>query len=122
MDLEKATKGMLDARAKLRSSEGVNNPVFMSKQMSRLANYTGALEEHLGDLEKQYEDVRSATYMTELGKGVSATAAENVSRAQTAELNGDIKKLTRLTGSSWKIVGTVQSRYNHIEKEIAGQT
>lgn len=118
MDLEEAIKGMLDARKNLRSQQGINDPNYMSTQMDRLAQYTGAVEEHLADLEKEYEEQRTTLYM-KLSKEVSATQAENESKAQVGTLSADMKRLTRLVNSSWKIVGEKQSRINHLERSLA---
>ena len=120
MELKEAMTGLLDARKQLRSIQGRDDPNFMSKHMMRLASYTGAIEEHLSKYEKLYEKKRYKLYL-EYAEKASSTAADNRAKAETAGLDGDIKKLTRLSSSSWKIVSTIQSRYNHLKEEIAGQ-
>jgi DNA-binding MarR family transcriptional regulator len=43
MNLDKALEGMFDAEDRLRSSQGVNSPVYMSLEMMRLSSYTGPI-------------------------------------------------------------------------------
>lgn len=116
MGLDDEIKNMLDARAQLRSNAGISDPMFMSKWMDVLAQATGAVEEHLADLEKQYEEKRTKLYLSYV-KTSSVTAAENNSKAETGSLSANIKRLTRLVGSSWKIVSEKQSRFNHLTSE-----
>lgn len=120
MKLEDAVNGMLDAREKLRSKEGINNPMYMSEHMDRLAQYTGAVEEHLADLEEKYEKERYSRYL-EYSKTLSATAADNKSKAEVHHEYAQRVKLTRLVSSSWRIVSEKQSRFNHLSSEIVGQ-
>lgn len=120
MDIQTATTGLLDAQANLQSKRGTDDPNFMSEQMARLANYTVSVETYLAELEREYESQQSARYR-QLLKTQSSTRAENESKAEFAELRGDIKYFGRIVASAWKQVGMIQSRYNHINKEIAGQ-
>lgn len=122
MDLKVALKGMLDAQNALRSKEGVLNPSFMSENMMRLSQYTGAVEEHLAGYEKDFEityATRLRYFMVELKMNV--TASERQVEIETAELKGQIKYLTRLVSSSWRQVGVIQSRVNHLVKEAQTQ-
>lgn len=115
MDLDTAIKGIFDAEGKLRSTQGVDNPVFISENMMRLSHYTGAAENHLAEYEKDYE-IKFATELKirmfeELKK---VTQAEREVDIELAELKGQIKYLTRLIASAWKQVGVAQSRFNHL--------
>lgn len=120
MNLEDAVNGMLDAREKLRSKEGINNPMYMSEHMDRLAQYTGAVEERLADYEEAYEAERYGKYL-EYAKTMSATAADNQSKAETNHTYAQNTKLSRLVASSWKIVSEKQSRFNHLTSQVIGQ-
>lgn len=122
MDLDTAIKTMLDAQAKLRTKDGVNNPSVMSEQMMRLAQSTGAVEEHLAQLEKDYE-VKKAQLLNRflVKEGTSATNAEKRVQIEIGELKGQIAYLSRIVSSAWKQVSTTQSRHNHLQKENVGQ-
>lgn len=115
MELNKALEGLFDAEGKLRSREGVSNPSFMSEQMARLSQYTGAVEEKLAEYEKEYE-VKYAVELKErmINEHMKVTQAEREVDIELAELKGQIKYLTRIVASSWKQVGVTQSRFNHL--------
>lgn len=118
MKLEDAVKGMMNAREKLRSKQGVADPHFISEQMQRLAQYTGAVEETLAELEKQLEvvEARKFTHYTK-EEGMSVNQAEILAKQEVGNLKGEIAKLKRYVNSSWQIVGVSQSRWNHLSHE-----
>lgn len=120
MDLETAVKGMMDARACLRSKKGVNSPGYISEQMQRLAQYTGSVEEHLAELEKSIEVEMHQIFVKEAANS-SVNQAEKLARFETGETKGEIAKLKRYVNSSWQLVSTAQSRFNHLQKETSGQ-
>lgn len=122
MDLDKALKGMFDAEEKLRSKAGVNNPTYMSENMMRLSQYTGAVEEKLAEIEKQQEldyAVKLKEYL--IDQKMKVTQAERMVDMDLAESKGQIKYLTRLISSAWKQVGVIQSRINHLTREATTQ-
>lgn len=122
MELDKALQGMFDAEEKLRSKQGVNNPVFMSEQMMRLSQYTGAVEEKLAEYEKDYEvnlSIKLKQYM--LTEGMKPTPSEARAKMDLGEIKGQIAYLTRLVSSAWKQVGVIQSRINHLAREATTQ-
>lgn len=122
MELDVALKGMFDAENALRSKMGVNNPTFMSEQMMRLSQYTGAVEEKLADHEKEYEiklAVQLKKYM--LDEKMKPTPAEARAKMDLGETKGQIAYLSRLVSSAWKQVGVIQSRINHLAREAGTQ-
>jgi len=121
MKLEVALKGMASAQKNLRSVEGIGNPVFMSEAMMRLSQYTGCVEDHLAELEKEAELAEAKSYMEMKAFGKSPSAAEKEAKYAVAEFKADIKRLTRLTTSAWRQVGVIQSRVNHLIREAQTQ-
>lgn len=121
MELEDAVKGMMAARNALRSKPGIQNPGFISEQMQRLAQYTGAVEEHLAQLEEDFEREEEAKFQGHLGQGDSVNKAETLTKMEIGNLKGEIAKLKRYVNSSWQIVGVAQSRFNHMQKQSVGQ-
>jgi hypothetical protein len=122
MTLDIAIKTMLDAQSKLRTKEGINSPPFMSEQMMRLAQATGAAEVHLAELEKDYEiQVARQLHRFLVTEGTSATNAEKRVKIELGEKKGQLTYLSRLVSSAWKQISTIQSRYNHLQKESVGQ-
>ena len=122
MDLASSIAGMLDAQTKLRSSDGVNSPEFMSEQMSRLAQYTSAAESHLADYEKDYESQQAQLlhkYLIE--EEVPVTKAEKLVKIDLGEKKAQIVYLTRIVSSAWRQLGVVQSRHNHLSKSNIGK-
>lgn len=118
MDLQLALKGMLNAQDRLRTPQGTHDPDEISEQMQRLAQYTGAVESHLAEYERDYE--------TELGRklhqyivteGANATTADKRARIDLAEQKANIAYLTRIVSSAWKQVSTSQSRWNHLQTD-----
>lgn len=118
MDLNKALEGLFDAEKSLRSTEGINNPVYMSTHMMRLSQYTGAVEERLAEYEKDIEQ-QSGKLLKEymIDEKMKVTQAERMVDIEMSETKGQIKYLTRVTGSAWKQVGVIQSRINHLTRE-----
>lgn len=124
MDLDVATKGLLQVRNDMRSRQGVTDPLFISENMQRLAQYTSAVEEYLSDLEEQIEVVEMQKFLGYLKQGDSVNKAETLAKQEVSELKGNIAKLTRLVNSSWKLISTAQSRINHLtsERNLGGRT
>lgn len=120
MELQEAVEGMMAARKALRSEKGVSDPLFISEAMQRLAQYTGAVEEHLAELEEQLEIDEQAAFM-ENHKNMSVNAAERLSKQEVGSQKGEIAKFKRYVNSSWQIVGVAQSRWNHLSKSNVGQ-
>lgn len=121
MDVDVAIKGMMDAKAKLQSPQGVSSLPVMSENMQRLAAYTSAVEDHLAEFEAELEIAERDAYYRHLKRGEKPSPAEREAKYEVAEEKGRIKKLVRLVGSSWKLIDTVRSRYNHLNKEMEGQ-
>ena len=121
MDLETAVDGLNDAKLKLRSKEGILSGPFMSEQMDRVAQYANAIEDHLADYEHDYEISEARAFRDQSLQGKSVSAAEKAAKYELAEMRGQIKKLSRLAASAWRLVGVKQSRFNHLEKEARGQ-
>jgi len=120
MDLEAAVSGMLDARSELRSKRGVEDALFISEQMQRLAQYTGAVEEHLAVLEEEIEVVEHTAFVKHC-ETRSINQSEILAKDEVSSHKGKIAKLKRYVNSSWAIIGVAQSRFNHIQKSGAGQ-
>lgn len=118
MKIDDAVKGLLDARAKLRTKQGVTDPSFISEQMQRLTQYTGAVEENLAPLEEELEvkEMQRFLHYTKT-EGKSVNQAEILAKQEVGSLKGEIAKLKRLVNSSWSIIGVAQSRWNHLNAE-----
>lgn len=118
MDLDKAIEGMLDAEKKLRTAQGINNPVTMSEQMMRLSQYLGAVEEHLANYERDYEvSLAQNLHRLMILEGMKPTPAEARAKMELGETKGQIVYLSRLVTSGWRQVGVIQSRINHLIRE-----
>jgi hypothetical protein len=122
MNLQVAVKGMMEARAQLRSKQGVSDPAFISEQMQRLAQYNGAVEEHLAAMEEklEIEEMQRFLYYSNEEKK-SVNQSELLAKQEVGAQKGEIAKLKRYVNSSWQIVGVAQSRWNHLQKSIVGQ-
>lgn len=122
MELDKALDGMFNAQDKLRTPEGVNNPIIMSREMMRLSQYTGAVEEKLAELERDFEtDAGRKLKEYMIDEHMKVTQAERMVDIEMGAVKGQIKYLTRLVASAWKQVGVTQSRYNHLVREASTQ-
>lgn len=121
MDLQKAVKGMMDARASLRSRQGITDPIFISEQMQRLTQYTGAVEEHLAKLEEELELQEMNKFVKYTEEGESTNTAQIKTRYEVGAVKGQVAKLKRYVNSSWQIVSVAQSRWNHLSKGTVGQ-
>lgn len=121
MDLDVALKGMSTAKEALRSSKGVGSLPYMSEHMDRLAAYTSAVEDHLADFEAELELEERNAYNAARTHNNSPSASEKVAKYEIADIKANVKRLTRLVGSAWRLVDEKKSRFNHLEKEVKGQ-
>ena len=121
MDLQTALDGMMDSKAKLQTPQGVGSLTVMSENMQRLAAYTSAVEDNLADYEYELEITERDAYYEEIKKGLKPSPAEREAKYAVADQKGQIKRLVRLVNSSWKLIDTVRSRYNHLNSETKGQ-
>ena len=121
MELNKAMTGLAATRQALRSQKGVVDPSFISEQMQRLTQYCGAVEEHLAQLEEQYEEKEMNLFLDYMKQGKSGNQAEILTKMELGKEKGQIARLRRYVNSSWQIVGVAQSRVNHLSKEVIGQ-
>lgn len=122
MELDVAVKGMLKTEANLRSREGIMNPVYMSENMMRLSQYTGAVEEKLADYERDLER-QTAQLLRQylIDEKIPVTKAERLVKSELGETKAQVVYLTRIVGSAWKQVGVIQSRINHLVRESQTQ-
>lgn len=121
MSLDDAIKGLLKTREALQSTRGVNDPSFISEQMQRLSQYTGAVEVHLADLESELENLEMKKFLAYLEQGKSVNMSETLTKQEVGSHKGEIAKLSRLVKSSWNIISTAQSRWNHLRAEAGTQ-
>jgi hypothetical protein len=122
MLLATAVNSMLETREALRKQEGLSNPTYISEQIQKLAQYTGAVEEILAEDEAQLvkdEAAKFKSYMNDHGK--SPNMASNLLRYDFVDDRAEIVKLTRLCNSAWKIIGVAQSRVKHLIAEATNQ-
>lgn len=117
MDINTAITGLLDARNQLRSKRGVSDPTFISEQMMRLTQFTGAVEEHLAVYEEELEVAEMQEFDKQLTQGKSVNMSETLAKQKVGSLKGKIAYLKRLVNSSWSIIGVAQSRFNHLNRE-----
>lgn len=117
MDLETAIKGLLQVRNTLRSTQGVIDPLFISENMQRLAQYTSAVEEHLADYEEELEILEMQKFLSYLNQGKSVNMSEMLAKQEVGSHKGKIAKLSRLVKSSWSLISTAQSRIKHLTGE-----
>lgn len=118
MNLEQSLAGMFDAQGKLQTAQAVTSPLLMSKEMYRLSQYTGAVENILAEYERDYE-IEYAQKLNQfiMQDGMKPSPASTQVDMLLGEQKGQIKYLTRIVGSSWKRVGVCQSRISHLIKE-----
>jgi hypothetical protein len=121
MTLEIALRGMLDARGMLQQKEAVYTPSYISEQMQRLAQYTSAVEEGLAELEKELKIKETRVYNQHRAEGESSNASNVAVEHETSTEKAEIVKLTRLTSSSWRLIGASQSRIKHLLAEAQNQ-
>lgn len=121
MNIKNALAGLNEARQALQEIENIASPTHISDNMYRLAQYTSAVEEGLGELEENLE-IKEAAYFSEsikLGKSVNAATVSM--KYEFAEDRAYITKITRLVSSSWKLISASQSRIKNLIEESKNQ-
>ena len=117
IELEKALDGMSDAKDKLRNATAVVSPTIMSQEMYRLSQFTGVIDEHLADYEKEYSVKLAANILNKIKIGMKVSPAETQTKMEMAEVKSQIDYLDRISKSAWKQLGIIQSRINHLTAE-----
>jgi hypothetical protein len=117
MDLKTSLTGLLDAQHELQTPQGISNPTTLSEQMMRLAAYTSSVEEFLAGLERDFELAYHSTLRRWLDAGEKVTGAERATDIELSDLKAQIRYLSRMVSSAWKMVSIIQSRINHLTKE-----
>lgn len=120
MDLATAISGVLQERNALQQPEGISNPTYMSEHMQLLAQYNSALEERVGDEQKELE-VREAVLFKEYTKEMSVNAATTKIKYELAADKAEVSRLQRLCTSSWRFISVSQSRIKHLIQEAQNQ-
>lgn len=117
ISLDVALKGLADTRERLHNAAALGSPTILSEQMMRMAQYAAILDEHLAELEKEYDITLSAKILEYIHEGYKVSPAETQAKIYMAEIKGQISYLTRLSGSAWRQTGIIQSRINHLKTE-----
>ncbi len=118
MDVDESVKYLLRVRNDLRSTRGVTDPIFISENMQRLAQYTGRVEEILAELEEDQDELENKAFHAHLSQGKSVNMAETLAKKEVGNHRGKIARLSRLVKSSWALIGTAQSRRKHLETDF----
>ena len=118
MELDTAIKGIISVRERIASSW--DNPVELSDLGNKMATYNAHLGDHLGQLEEEREVNKGKAYLQCLKNGMSATASDNHSRAQTSETYGQIKRLKLMHSDADTQVSMIQSRLKVLENQLRG--
>lgn len=121
MELSTAITGMLDTRKALSSPEGLSSPTFISEQIQTLAQYVGAIELILADLESELTKNEAKRYKEYMNSGKKTSTAKDLAKYDFITEHAEINKLQRYVSSSWKIVSTSQSRIRHLIEESKNQ-
>lgn len=121
LSLNEAVEGMLNAQENLRTGQAKQIPAYLSEQNYRLAQFTAAVDYHLGLLEEEYE-IKEGLILGESirGKKMSATAAEKEVKIELGAVEGQIKYLSRITKASWSQHMGNLARFNHLTQEMKG--
>lgn len=118
MDILTATKGIISVRKRIATSW--NNPIELSDLGNKMANYNAYLGDHLGELEEERETKKGSAYLRCLKGGMSATASDNHSRAEVAELTGQIAKFRLMHSDANTQISMIQSRLKVLENKLRG--
>lgn len=121
MNLDSAVKSMLHERAVLQEESAIYSPTFISEHMQMLAQYTGAVEERLAELEESLAKNEANLFKKYRKAGDSVNAATNKIKYDIAESKAEVAKLSRYVSSSWKLIGAAQSRIKHLVAEANNQ-
>lgn len=119
MKLEDALKGMFHVQNEIRTPRAMSDPLVLSKQMMRLSQYAGAVDERLAEYQQDYELQLARAMQYLIGGGMKPTPAEASAKMELAEVKSQIVYLDKVTQSAWRQVGVIQSRINHLSKERA---
>jgi hypothetical protein len=122
MKLEQAVKLATHAHTRLIEDQAISDPRYMSEWMMRLAQYNSEVEIHLAEYKRRYEIQKGALltkYM--INEGLRPTAADKRVRIDIADTQSKVEYLAEFTKANWNLISTIQSRYNHLQKNNVGQ-
>lgn len=93
MDIETSIAGVLQERGALQQPEALSAPSYISEHMQRLSQYTSALEERLGDAQKEFE-IREGELFKQYTHKMSVNAAQIKIKYEIAADKAEITRLT----------------------------
>lgn len=120
MKLDTAIAGVLQERSALQQKEGTSNPSYISEHMQMLAQFNSALEERVGDSQKELK-IKEAELFKEYVKDMSVNAAQTRVKYELAADEAEIARLQRLCSTSWRFISVSQSRIKHLIEEANNQ-
>lgn len=121
MDIETAIAGVLTERSALQQPEGVSSPTYISEHMYLLTQFNSALEEVLAEEEKKFKNHEAELFKAYTKAGDSVNKAQTKIKYELAADEAEITRLTRLCSSSWRFIGSSQSRIKHLIQEAQNQ-
>ncbi len=101
--------------------EGNSNPTYLSEHMYALTQYNSALESILADEEKKLKLKEAELFKGYTKSGDSVNKAQTKIKYELAADEAQIAYLSRLCSSSWRFIGSSQSRVKHLVEESKNQ-
>lgn len=121
MKIETAIAGVLSERSALQQPEAVSSPSYISEHMQLLSQYNSALEERVGDSQKEVEIREAELFKKYTKEGKSVNAAQTQIKYELAADKAEITRLQRLCSTSWRFISVSQSRIKHLIQEANNQ-
>lgn len=116
MTEETVNKKILNLRQEIRLN--INNPVRLSELLVEVATYNSYLGDFLGEKTFEYEKLRAEKFREYYNEKPSVERAENLCRCDTAQLRGEMAKLSVLHKDIERITSAIQTKIRILEAEL----
>ncbi len=120
MEVDQVITGIVDVRNRI--TKAFESPGQLSDLAVRLATYNAYLGDHLSGYKFDREVMRGKRYLELINSGTSSTQATATSRAETADLQGNIQKLELIHRDAENLTSVIQSRMRVLEGQARNQT
>jgi hypothetical protein len=105
--------------AEIRQSiDGKTDPVTLSEALVKLATYNAYVGDYVSTTHKAATDRAYSIYLEVLGKGDSATKAEQISRGESTEERARYEKIKFTYKSTEAVINAIHKRITTIENQI----
>lgn len=118
MELDEVLKGINHHRARIHAGKMWADPYKLSDVGNKLSTYNAYLADFLADAHKTATDKSHSIYLECLGKGESATKAEQMARGESAQERRDYEHIKFVYTATAALISFIQTKIRVNENQM----